>query len=703
MKKEQQQQEKLINLCKLNISIGKFKTFADCLTFLGIGDVDHSQCEILFPNYTKDHLFKPNLSAFSSFIEKFLESLRAPALVTPTTVTLPEELDFKSALDTELPPYSPLQKCFLFNYQKKPTLEIYRGIVDKGLRAQYLSAGTGTGKTVMYFQILRWLKDSGFIDTHSFAPYPMMVLTKTNIIDQTLGVARDRFGFDPEKDGLIVTSYDQLRSGFGKRYIKETTVIVDGEPEVRFKWFEGIHPLVIVIDEGHSVKNEASLQSRQNQALKDLKGKIHLIYTSATPIARVSDAKAFALNIHMTYSPYIGSDIKIPLDEGHWKNWTQRICGDSKPEDYHRPSVKRLTDELEPYIQRVTNVHFQFKPRNACKLIGFSSDWERNYYMEAEERFIKEKEELEGKIIDGSESHLMRLAIMNKYREAAEFAKAYSIAKLIAQVVQSGKAGFAAVNFRATVAKITQFLVNDFCIPRDKISLIWGGSSTYSGTEEKVSNAEIKRVVMSLALGNVEDIGILEKVKKQLLAQRAGLGDIDPSLRLGVQSKQQRFEEKLRYQKGLTDVMIYTLKSGGVGLDLHHTDDYTKEKVRRRPSGWAYTEDIHLIPTKPRKGYITPTLSAVEFVQGSGRTARVTSLSDTEQDILFYKGTIEEKVAIITSNKLLCMKEMIRSQEHWEDAMYFPDKYKVSGGIAEINTSNEDIEAMNENEEEDEE
>src|SRR6185369_16354832 len=139
---------------------------------------------------------------------------------------------------------------------------------------------------------------------------------------------------------------------------------------------------------------------------------------------------------------------------------------------------------------------------------------------------------------------------------------------------------------------------------------------------------------------------MLRDIKQQLMYDAEGIGDLPVELDLGPQDYVKRQVEIDRFQAGSSDYCLFNFKSGGVGLSLHHSDELTTIKVRRKPhSGYAYVEDIPSIPTKPRLTYLTPTFSAIELVQGLGRAARITSLSDTRQILLFYKHTIEEKVA----------------------------------------------------------
>jgi hypothetical protein len=145
--------------------------------------------------------------------------------------------------------------------------------------------------------------------------------------------------------------------------------------------------------------------------------------------------------------------------------------------------------------------------------------------------------------------------------------------------------------------------------------------------------------------------------------------DLPEHLRLGAQSQEERQREIDRFQSGRTFFCLYTFKAGGVGLSLHHTDEFVKEKVRHKESGYAVEEDIPNIPVRPRWNFVTPTYSAIELVQGLGRCPRLTSLSNTHQELVFYRNTVEEDVARIVAQKLRCLKKVVRMREKWEDVI----------------------------------
>ncbi len=157
-----------------------------------------------------------------------------------------------------------------------------------------------------------------------------------------------------------------------------------------------------------------------------------------------------------------------------------------------------------------------------------------------------------------------------------------------------------------------------------------------------------------IKLGNVHEAAIVE---------------LDPSLRLGAQSPEDRQREIDRFQKGKSLYAAFSAKAGGVGLSLHHTDEFTTFKCRRKDSGYAVEEDIVNVPTRPREYYGSLPYSAIDLVQMLGRCPRLTSLSNTNQTILGYRGTIEERILAVVSLKLRCLKKVVSTKESWEDVV----------------------------------
>jgi len=269
--------------------------------------------------------------------------------------------------------------------------------------------------------------------------------------------------------------------------------------------------------------------------------------------------------------------------------------------------------------------------------------------------------------------------------------------------VQAGKAAYLAVRFKGTIRRVTQFLVDKHGISRDNISLIWGGGKTAKNEKQKKKEkleatpdvlellGELGMSMEDFELADVEDYQ--DDDKDNALTHR---------LRLGTQSKKERQREIDKYQSGKSLFAIYSFKAGGVGLSLHHTDELTTQwnteqegfaawhemikdwnrkhtakkdqvlpgKIRRRPNNWIYPEDVPFVTTRQRKGYLIFPLSALELVQGLGRGPRITSFSDTIQEVLCYAGTIEERVGHMMAQRLRCLKEVVKNiRESWQEVI----------------------------------
>jgi superfamily II DNA or RNA helicase len=111
----------------------------------------------------------------------------------------------------------------------------------------------------------------------------------------------------------------------------------------------------------------------------------------------------------------------------------------------------------------------------------------------------------------------------------------------------------------------------------------------------------------------------------------------------GKQSAEQRQRHVDEFQEGKRDIMLLTLQAGGVGISLHHEQDNAR----------------------PRHIILPPTWSAIDLIQCLGRSHRITSQSNTLQEVLWYKNTIEERVAAVVENKVKCINKAVSAKEQW--------------------------------------
>jgi hypothetical protein len=397
------------------------------------------------------------------------------------------------------------------------------------------------------------------------------------------------------------------------------------------------------------------------------------------------------------------------INNNNWPAFAKAVAAPSDPLDYSPAAVDRLMKYLDPFVVRIENIRPQFKCYNACERIDFQTSEDLKKYKQAWDRFCENVNKL--KESDGPQTGIMIIVEQLVFRMAASLIKAPYLAKRAYEsVINKGKAAAIGVNFKPTVAKICNILYQDYNIPRDQISLIWGGDNAFNKKLDVETN-EVNDIIERIRNGEFVPKKEIQELKRKLTYANEGLSELPNELRLGMQSKKARQEEIDRYQRGDSKFAIYTFKSGGVGLSLHHSDDQCKYKVKRKKgSNYAYEDDIPNVTTLPREGFFEPTYSGIETVQGAGRLPRLTSLSDTYQYFLYFRNTIEERVMRTMSQKLRCLKQVVRSNEHWEDIILsaatskeqsFSDATLDDKIIMEINDLHE-IEVDNDEEEDNE-
>lgn len=531
---------------------------------------------------------------------------------------------------------------------------------------QYLVAKAGEGKTFILGATIRRLLDMGWHKQNTISPWPIVFITKASVVLQTKEVLEKKFNIDTINE-CIVVGIDQLRSKFGELFLTEVTKVEAGEERIVWEWRPFIRPKLILIDEGHIAKNPGSTQHKillSYCALPDS----HVIWSSATPYTRVSESKCFCLSTKLTIPLGVLNGHK--LTEKNWGQFSEDVAYPSKPDDYNQSAVDRLTDIVDSYIVRVRGVKWQFNPINTYEIIDFITEEGRKFYSSAEERFFRRKAKLDAGLIAPGASKGYLLAIMTQYNIAAESNpdRAMIIATRMYHDAQEGYSPVCTMKYKISISRIIKILMEKFGVKRSQFSVVWGGSKPKLNKK-----ASAKKSI----LGNEDLMEALEK--EGLSLENLGLGDDDVTiqesidfhdeLNLSTQNARQRDEEKKNFLSGKTIYCFYSIKAGGVGLSLNHSDEYTDFKCRRKESGYVYEEDIPLVPTRPRRLYGPPAYSAIDVVQFLGRCGRINSLSNTVQKLMFFRDTIEERVAQIYSIKLKCLSKVVRNRETWESVI----------------------------------
>jgi len=561
---------------------------------------------------------------------------------------------------------SPKQTAKLRKFQERAAKDILKKILVDEKQGILLLAGVGTGKTFVLGKVIRQLLDMNYFEGRTMAPWPIVYVTKASVVTQTERVLKKQFGVKVGVECEVI-NIDQLRSKFGELMVRDKTVIQDGEPHVVWEWRRNVHPLFIVWDECQALKNEWSQQSQIGQSFNDIVDLfgVHTIqiFSSATPFVKVSEAKCFSVATRIPFQYGMGKP--QPLTNTLWPQFAKEVAHPDDPHVLSPDSISNLVKRLDDYIVEIKSrdVRADHHALNRVNLIEFRNPEELEEYNNALEEFYQQKAKLEAKEdMSEGERRMNMLVILLKFRQKAEWIRAPYLAQaMFESVTKHDKAAVAAVNFKQTIIRIVKILTEEYGVERDEISLIWGGGVKASKTQKQKLREKFKEnqaLIEALAGEGIdlEDIGL----ESFAGTDAPKVEDIDSQkLRLGTQSRKQRQEEIDRFQNGKARYCIFTFRAGGVGLSLHHEDDRTKQ----------------------REVYVAPTYSAIELVQGLGRCPRLTSRSDTPQTIIFYKGTVEEKVAARVNLKLKCLQRIIKSKESWEDAILGND-YKRPEEVA---------------------
>jgi len=690
---------------KIAYTFGKIQTFYDLLRIVGYSDEQikqkyfpHEYGEKISFNEIKEWLKDREIELETSIwlknnppVIKLTDEEKALLKQSETPKLIFTEEPLSTVIDTSINlekhyklPFCSKDKSFLFWFQHKAARELLSGITNDNKRGQLLIANAGYGKTFIMGAVIARLRESNWhTKVGSIAPWPYIYVTKASVVEQTKRVFEKFFGLRHPQD-ILVINIDQLRSKFGELFVDEKLKIEHGMEYTQWSWRPMINPCFIAWDECQALKNEGTQQAKIAASFNELPN-TYQIFLSATPFTKVSEAKCFCVATRIRNTK--ATLIECELENKHWKTFAEYVASPANPYEHSPGAMERLMDVMNDFIVRVKGVKPQFHAKNSVLLIDFQTKEGKEFYDKAIEEFLKKKSKAEAKeakgLINAGQKNVCILVAMLQYRIAAE-SNPDRIKYLCEQMVNATNNGYAAgcaVNFKVTIRKCIRMLCEDYKIPREKISIIWGGGQT-KATEKQKTKAAIEG--SDDLLKALEEAGItMDMLSLEDVEAKVEESFDDETLKLGIQTLKERQNEIDRFQKGDSLYCFYTFRAGGVGLSLHHTDEFSQEKVRHKESGYAYEEDISKILTRPRKSFIAPTWSAIEMVQGLGRFPRLTSLSDTTQQLIFFAGTIEEQVAQVVSMKLKCLSKVVQQKESWEGIIMGGYTYEEKEPITE--------------------
>lgn len=281
----------------------------------------------------------------------------------------------------------------------------------------------------------------------------------------------------------------------------------------------------------------------------------------------------------------------------------REIASPKSPVEYSPSAAKRLRDALEDYIVELKGVRFKYQTKTTFEPIHFKSVDQRRAYEFAYQEYL---EELRKKGQSKSHGSMAILVAMQKFQQKAEWLRCDQLAERTMQRVREGKQVIVGSNYVETCRQVWRFL-QKFGFDMSRVVFVVGGQK---------------------------------------------------------EDERQKMIDK--FQAGEADVILLTVRSGGVGLSLHHD----------RPS------------TRPRHVIIPIPWSAIDLVQFLGRGHRLTSMSHTTQESLYYLDTIESnKVVPVLQNKVKCLSKTVTAKEQFT-TLFEPDNNDVNEEESEaINTA----------------
>jgi len=180
------------------------------------------------------------------------------------------------------------------------------------------------------------------------------------------------------------------------------------------------------------------------------------------------------------------------------------------------------------------------------------------------------------------------------------------------------------------------------------IMAIWVGMKKFQMMAEKLRADELgnrainvqknQNKAIIIAANHIETLSICYStlIKNGVLASEIS------HLRGGMSDEKSQMQID-NFQLGITKYFLTTLKSGGSSISLHHEKE-NKEAL-------------------PRHVILPPTWSVFDMAQVLWRANRITSASETVEEILWYKNTIEEDIANRLALKFSCLKELLQRKE----------------------------------------
>lgn len=573
-----------------------------------------------------------------------------------TSLFIPKFPDQKATLTTQ-----ESHGCEQLATAKKMFDDIYH----RQQQGNLLIAPGGSGKTYIMGSILKNLQNVGFY-ADCLSPWPALYISKVSIIAQTKQVLKEDFNLD--LNYLVhVINIEMIRAALVGTLIEEVPEIVNGEEILTYRWRKSARPRTIFWDESQGLAREDSLQSTIANALydddEDAPWKTYEIDASATPMSKIVEGKHFALStrkvVHFNYPIEIRRGFTseflqdVPTNKLTWGAIKKGIIAevDSQiPETDYSPEVTRnFIEHYKDHVTWIRNIKTKHKGYLEFRPIDFEIEELREEYNKAEEAHQRRKGRLEGN--SNMSEGAIRMGVLASimiFSKAAENCKRFYAAEFAHNQWEQGYAPAFGFCFKQTACSVIRILMEKYGWSRDDISIIWGGSTETLSAKKKLAK-RIKgagekgaELLDELGIDIEEDLGLdvsdfAIKTDEQY--------EWEKEHGLLTQKPQDRERERLRYIRQDSKFALFSYKSGGVGLSLHHQEGYPK--------------------ARPRRGIFTPDYSEKLGVQALYRLPRLTSISDTYMWYVYYKTSIEKNKMETFLYKCKSMQEVTQNKEFW--------------------------------------
>ena len=548
-------------------------------------------------------------------------ALREKRTYTAIDIKLPNGLDFKPQ-------------------QKKAIGALLEVLYNQNLNGALVPLGTGKGKSWIAAGLALWLQKhdpSKFCNFLGLFP-PILIITKKSVVLDFRDTLK-KLGLESVGLAVDVWSYNEVFSNKNRNFFKEEVVNIFGQDTkvIRFNLPSQAAPRLIILDECQEIKKEKSKRTKYLDAFLQFPD-IKWVFTSATPAVTVWDTMFMTLAMRLNYGAR-------PLTRETFPEFARTLTLGADPRSANAAALERWGAAIGDRFVKPPGDPQKVKALNKVKLFEITDPINQNMLKNAMKNYLESLERT-GRSIDPQGQVMVAFMVMAR---AAELA---TVDTWVADTIEAHRQGYApviAIRFVETLKELVMKLCDSEYfksknLTQKKISLIWGGNREIKLEDLLPENraAEIAVKMGMWILDNpdearkpkAEDIGITkeefsafhkgikytsERIFREMTKDAFAMRNEKlREMKLHNQNQNERHENVQAFLNGETEFCIYTLSSGGTGISLDH----------------------RYIHTKPRKVMSTMTYWAEEFAQALGRCVRITTLTDTTQEIYVPEGTI---------------------------------------------------------------